>query len=265
MKYFDTKNSRLVFLESKSSAGFWDNHWKTEKLKADIERGKDDQFVSRITKKFLPLGSKILEGGCGKGAFVYSLKISGYDAYGIDYAKETIKEINEVMPDLNISLGNVEGLDFSDNFFDGYWSLGVIEHFFDGYDKITKEMTRVIKPGGYLFITFPYISPLRRIKAKLGKYPKFQEKELAMENFYQFALSHKKTSGDFEKLGFSIVYKKPFDGIKGLKDEISQVKPILQRIYDSKNIFIMIFQGLLSRALSPFTSHSILLVFKKND
>jgi ubiquinone/menaquinone biosynthesis C-methylase UbiE len=266
MKYFDKKNNRLVFEEKRATVEFWDNLWNISDFKNTILSGKNDFFVSRYTKKYIrpEKNKKILEGGCGKGNFVYSLSIKGYDSYGVDYAKETVKHINAVMPELNISSGNVECLNFSENFFDGYWSLGVIEHFFDGYGKISSEMKRVIKPGGYLFITFPYMSPIRKLKTKFNSYPKFEENKFNKENFYQFALDYKKVKSDLEKLGFKLIFKKPFDGIKGLKDEVRFIRYPLRQIYNSKKILLRILSAIISRLFSPFSSHCILLIFQKS-
>ena len=267
MKYFDKKNDRLVFMSEKATSTFWDKHWTDKDLKQSILNGRNDRFVATTTQQFInpTKDKKILEGGCGKGHFVYSLHSKGYTAYGIDYAKKTVHKINSLVPKLKISLGDVRAIDFPNDYFDGYWSLGVIEHFFDGYGIITKEMHRVIKPGGYLFLTFPYMSPLRKTKAFLGKYPQFDPNTFDKNSFYQFALNSKKTQKDLEALGFKLIKKKSFDGIKGLKDEVSITKKILQTIYDSQNIPLQALGFVLSRILAPFTSHSMLLIFKKND
>lgn len=265
MKYFDSENNRLVFEEKKATPDFWDALWKDDNLKKYVEGYRNDWFVSRITKKFIAPDkmNKILEGGCGKGQYVYSLDSSGYDAHGVDYAAKTVSKINELFPTLKISYGNVENLNFPDGHFTGYWSLGVIEHFYDGYDKMAKEMKRVIGPGGYLFLTFPCISRLRKLKASNKKYPQFEEKNFKKENFYQFALDPGLVQKDFEKLGFELVKKQPLDGIKGLKDEISFLRYPLQKIYSSDNRLLQIFKIVFSAILAPLTGHSILLIFKK--
>jgi ubiquinone/menaquinone biosynthesis C-methylase UbiE len=266
MKYFDKKNNRLIFVSQKATSNFWDTHWNDTQLKESILAGKHDRFVAKNTKSFIPAEktNKILEGGCGKGQFVYSLKLQGYDSYGIDYAEKTVTKINTALPELKVTLGDVTAIDFPDSYFNGYWSLGVIEHFYSGYTPTLKEMHRVIKPNGYLFLTFPYMSPLRRLKASLSKYTPFNAENFDESSFYQFALNYKNVQKDLEPLGFTLVKKKPFDGIKGLKDEISITKPLLQKIYDSKNIFLQIVGAVISRILAPFSSHSILLIFKKN-
>ncbi len=139
MKFYDKKNRRLAVFEEKATSKFWDKHWETKNLKREVESGKNNLFIKRITNRFLRPGAKILERGCGKGQVVYGLSYLGYDAYGVDYAEETVKKINENFPDLKIYFQNVENLKFSDNFFDGYWSLGVIEHSWEGYAKIIEK------------------------------------------------------------------------------------------------------------------------------
>ena len=175
MRYYDTENRRLVYIEQRATPEFWDRQWEDEKLKKSILAGIKERFVFPTTKHYLKLGAKILEGGCGKGHFVYSLYARGYDAYGVDFAEKTVKRVNTLIPELKIRLGDVRQLEFPDATFHGYWSLGVIEHFPEGYDPIAKEMLRVLKPGGYLFLTFPYMSPLRRLKTYFGAYPLFDK------------------------------------------------------------------------------------------
>jgi len=139
----------------------------------------------------------------------------------------------------------------------------VIEHFYEGFKPVALEMKRVLKPGGHLFLTFPYMSPLRKWKAKRGKYKLFDENKFEKEKFYQFILPHKQIIKNFESIGFKFICKKPFDGVKGLKDEVKVLKPILQKIYDSKSSIGKGFKFFLSKFLAPFSGHSILLVFRK--
>lgn len=266
MKYFDKKNNRLVFTGKIASPDFWDNQWDVKNFEKVIRSGKNNRLVIRTTKKFIRPNKpkKILEGGCGNGQFVYAFREIGYDSYGIDYAEKTISKIKEIFPDMKVSIGDVRKINFPDNYFDGYWSIGVVEHFYDGYDAIIKEARRVIKPGGFLFISFPYMSPLRKIKAALGFYPFFQKEAVSKEDFYQFALDYKDVAVKLKNEEFALIGKTPYSGTKGLKDEVSFLKPLMQKIYDSSNLFIRITNYALSVALSPFSSHAILLVFRKN-
>lgn len=108
-------------------------------------------------------------------ANVYWLAKSGYDSYGVDYARKTVDLIHRFMPKLKATCHDVRYINFNDNFFDGYWSLGVIEYFYEGYEEIVKEAKRVIKRDGFLFLSFLSMSILRRFKARLGLYVDYRK------------------------------------------------------------------------------------------
>ncbi|MBN1167438.1 MAG: class I SAM-dependent methyltransferase [Methanospirillaceae archaeon] len=265
MKFYDSYHKRLVFIKKQASPEFWDEHWNRNKVREDFISGESDYFITRNTKKFLPSG-KILEGGSGTGKNVFSLQKNGYDAIGVDYAELTVKRAYLFLPNLNILPADVRYLPFHSSIFDGYWSIGVIEHFFTGYDEIADEMKRVLKPGGYLFLSFPYMSPLRRIKAKSGLYLPWDESH-GITMFYQFALNAEEVILAYEKRGFKVLKKIPYDGIKGLKDEIKALRPFLQYIYDSPgNCRIMqMIQYILNLFLIPITGHMMVLILQKED
>lgn len=262
--YFDKSNNRLVYVDKVADDAYWDRHWNSEssKLKEQF-RIKNDRFVVGYTKKHLLPGTKILEGGCGLGEKVCALHYQGYDAYGVDYAKETVKKINQYAPELKIKVGDVRDLPFSDNFFDGYWSLGVIEHFYDGYEKVIGEMFRVLKPKGYLFLTVPVMSPLRKAKVRLKKYLEYKESEEMRNNFYQFAFDPRDVTNNLKSRGFKLIDVKPYDGIKGLKDEVLILKPFLQYLYDGNNRISGLIKRMLDIALRHFTNHMCLFVMQK--
>ena len=263
MKYLDTENKRIIYIKSASTKEFWTDHWLFDgNLKKRIKSGDKNGLVKNITEKFLKKGSRIIKAGCGISQNVYGLTEWGYEAFGIDYTEDVIKKTKELFPDLNISVQDVRKLNFPNDYFDGYWSLGVIEHFVDGYDPIIKEAKRVLKDGGYMFLTTPWMSPLRKMKAKMRLYPIFK-KEINTSNFYEFILDDKQIINNIEANGFKLILRRPYDAIKGFKDEISGLGVILQKIYDSKNMFVKAFRFCISIIFAPFAGHIILLVFRK--
>lgn len=152
-------------------------------------------------------------------------------------------------------------MNFETGFFDGYWSLGVIEHFQDGYEEVIKEAKRVIKQGGYLFLTFPQMSVLRKRKAPRGDYKLFERGE-DLSKFYEFILDPDRLIVDCRKYGFELQLKSPFDALKGIKDEISSLK-FLGKLYRSGNIIARGIKFLFSLLFSRLVGHSMLLVFRK--
>lgn len=253
----------LAFYREKATAEFWDKHWSVGDLQTVLLNAKDDGLFVPLVKIYLAKESVVLEGGCGTGHIVRALQYQGYKAIGVDFASETIKSIKEAIPELDVRLGDVRALDFPDASLDGYLSVGVIEHFWEGYEAIMKEMYRTLKTGGFLFVSFPYMSPLRRLKVALRMYP-FKESAALndqQEQFYQFALAAEKVQADLESLGFQLKERLTYDGIKGFKDEVAFFKPCLQQVYDGKRA--QQWRWRMDRFFLPFASHCALLVLQK--
>lgn len=267
MRLYDAQHNRLVYSGQPATDAFWTDHWQQG---ADINRlfhKRSDPLIPRLTRRYLPQpkGIRVIDGGCGVGQHVARLQRIGYEAYGVDFARSVVERVQKLRPDLNILYGDVRHLPFPDEFFHGYWSIGVIEHFFQGYGKVADEMHRVLKPGGFLFLTFPHLSALRRYKAKRGHYQPFQKHAMNDHQFYQFALNASRVLADFERRGFRLRYQTQTDGLKGLKDEVPKLKPSLQRLYDSPSLIARVAKVAVSQILMPVTGHSAVLVLQKKS
>jgi len=262
IRYYDKTNERLIYIKNSANPAYWDAHWASPDICRKI-RAHSSNWVSATTNKYLPKGAKILEGGCGIANHVYCLSANGYDVFGIDFAIETVNIVNQCNPELNVYIGDVRRLSIQSSSVDGYWSLGVIEHFWSGYVDIAKEAFRVLKPGGYLFLTFPALSPVRRFKAFLGCYRSITERLNEPENFYQFALHPEAVAHDFVNLGFEVVERKGMAGLKGFKDESGPLKNLLQRLYDDRSFVSKGLNVVLNFILSPFSYHSYFLILRK--
>lgn len=94
----------------------------------------------------------ILDVGCGTGAIIKKLNEAGYKAQGVDVSEEALKYCRQ--KGLQVIQGGADRLPFADNYFDAVISLDMLEHLKDDR-KAVEEISRVIKPGGYLIITVP--------------------------------------------------------------------------------------------------------------
>ena len=171
--------------------------------------------------------------------------------------------IKKYRPEVCPVLGDVCNLSLENESVDGYWSLGVIEHIYDGFDEILSEMYRVVRKGGYLSLTFPHMGKLRQSKARKGLYEIWQGSGDLVTDFYQFALDDYRVIKDFEEHGFGLIRKSSLDGVKGFKDEIRFGKDCMQSVYDGKTLKTRLTKKLLDMLLCLWTSHMALLVFRK--
>lgn len=263
LRIYISDKRALAYYQEKATAEFWDRHWSTTDLQNVLRSSKDDGLFIPLVKKYLPKDSVVLEGGCGMGHIVHALQYQRFKAIGVDFAVQTIKKIKEAVPELDVRIGDVRRIDLADASLDGYVSAGVIEHFWEGYEAILNEMQRTLKIGGILFISFPYLSPLRQLKILLRLYP-FARKgnmDAQVNNFYQYALSSSKVQADIEALGFQMLQFIKNDGIKGFKDEVTFLKPILQKVYDGKRCQSLRY--IFDLILRPFAAHCAVLVLRK--
>ena len=260
--YYCSQKRCLVYLSQPATHDYWDTHW--ESSRSSVQPLPRRSFIVATTKRFLPLQSRILEGGCGSGLHLRSLTHAGFTVTGVDYAPLTVSYLQDKFPLLTVLQSDIRDLPFSDCTFNGYWSIGVIEHFWSGYTPILSEAFRVLEPGSFLFLSFPSLSLLRRLKIFLRLYPQFPSDQAACPpDFYQFVLDPISVSDHCNRLGFSLISSIPYDGLKGLKDEISFLKPLLQPLYDSRILPAKVIQYFLNIVLSPITNHSTILVLRK--
>jgi len=255
MKLYDKKRERLIEIKKGATAEFWEKHWQTK------DGGKASWLVRKITKRFIRPSGRVLDAGCGDGRNVRGFEQWGFEGYGVDFAVETIERVKKIFPKLRLSCQDVRELDFPSEYFDGYWSLGVIEHFWEGYDEILKEAGRVLRKDGYLFVTFPWISPLRWLRIYVGIYLLYSS--IYSTDFYQFILTQGSVVKNAEKCGFKLVKSEGYDAIKGIKDEVSVLRPFLQKMYDRKDVFSRSIRYALSFLLKGVAGHMRLCVFRK--
>ena len=109
-----------------------------------------------------------LDVGCGKGDLVRHANAEGSDFRGIEYfgpgSGVAIRDKLEQSGELGTTVFAYDGrtFPFDDNEFDVVVSNQVFEHVPD-LERIVSEVARVLKPGGHLFCTFPYLEMYREV------------------------------------------------------------------------------------------------------
>tara|TARA_B100001113_G_scaffold283842_1_gene239005 strand:+ start:502 stop:1308 length:807 start_codon:yes stop_codon:yes gene_type:complete len=120
-----------------------------------------NRTITHLFPKYLKDDAHILEGGCGNGSWVKYLNDKGYNCIGTDINDVILETAKKEK--LNIMKDDILNMSFDDNTFDAYLSLGVIEHWKEGPQKAIKEAYRVIKPGGYFFVSTPCNHLIRKL------------------------------------------------------------------------------------------------------
>lgn len=261
-RYLDKGKNRLVYVGEQATEDFWDAQWSGV-IEARFKSPPKNRRIVSLTRKYLSPGAKVLEGGCGTGDKVNSLGAAGFDAYGVDFAPEVVEKIREGWPHLRIQCSDVRSLPFENDYFDGYWSLGVIEHFYAGYEDILHEMKRVIRQDGFLFLTFPMFNALRERRAKRNRYPLFDEERIGTSGFYQFALDPASVIKKVEHCGFVLQHRGGWGSFKCIGDEYKSFRRfdnLLNRLpFRIGTIIAVIVDRLAGKQLG----HTCLLVFQK--
>ena len=149
----------------------WDRAFKKEG-KIFVKPHRD---MARIAKFFKKEGiRKILDLGCGSGRHLVYLAKRGFDAYGIDIARHGIKIARDWLKKerlkANLEIGDIyKKLPYRDNFFDAIIGIKTLHHEkIENIRKLIKEVKRILKPGGLIFITGHRKPPKKKIpKEKL--------------------------------------------------------------------------------------------------
>jgi SAM-dependent methyltransferase len=188
---------------------------------------------------------------------------AGFEAIGVDFAKDTVAQAKETYPGIDVREGDVRALDFPDDYFDGYWSIGVIEHFWDGYDEIMSEAARVLKPGGFLFLTAPWFSPYRKSKARDGGYGKIAV-ATEPESFYQFALGRDEVCDKLALYGLELQsWRGRVSEISMRSDMISWRRSIDWLLGSRGSIVKRVCRRVVARGMDPYCGHSFLAVARR--
>lgn len=144
----------------------WDQYWLKsrdssilQKLYARIATFYRIKLISPRLKhellKAFPNGGKLLHAGSGGGEVDQAL--SGvFDVTAIDISPNAIASYKNLNPKNKTLIGDILSLDLNDSNFDGYYNLGVMEHFSQKQcEAILQNANKVLKTGGKIVIFWP--------------------------------------------------------------------------------------------------------------
>ncbi len=104
----------------------------------------------------LPNQARVLEVGCGDGAFTRDLARFSRQVTALDLSAAQIQQNARAYPDIQFQQHDLaDPLPFPPDHFAVIWCSEVLEHLFDPAFAV-REMHRVLAPGGRLLVTVPY-------------------------------------------------------------------------------------------------------------
>ena len=139
------------------------DQWHTKVLESDPEHPDESSPWYKLVLEFLtPVqGKRILEVACGRGGFSRLLASKGAIVCGADFSESAIRIAKEKLlrdPALADRVtyvqADAQNLPFDEGSFDIVISCETIEHVPD-HRAAVREMYRVCKPGGTLYLTTP--------------------------------------------------------------------------------------------------------------
>lgn len=123
-----------------------------------------DELESEFVRRF-GAGRDILEVGCGTGLVLERLREFARTARGVDLSPGMLEKARA--RGLDVLEGSATALPFEDGSFDVACSFKVLAHVPD-IEKALAEMSRVVRPGGYVLAEFYNPYSIRGLVKRLG-------------------------------------------------------------------------------------------------
>ena len=131
----------------------------------------DNTLDGKFTAKFKDLlaahmsvneGERVLDVGCGNGALLGKIAAARpIKGFGVDLSPQMIAAAEKRHPEFEFAIAGCESLPFGDNSMDVITVCCAYHHFPD-VDAFALEASRILRPGGSLYIAEVYLPPVVR-------------------------------------------------------------------------------------------------------
>ena len=192
---------------------FWDQAAWKKSFTLPLDWGLLEKHTSKT--------GHILDCGCGYGRSSQLLHEKGYThIVGVDISAEMIHRGQKEYPHLHLQLMAGSWIVADDGFFDAAILIGVLTSIpgNDGQEALVREIHRVLRPGGCLFISdFPLQSDERNLRryqkyeAQYGRYGVFSLPEGVVLRHHDMKWIETLTSG-FEETQISFTQVQTMNG-----------------------------------------------------
>jgi 2-polyprenyl-3-methyl-5-hydroxy-6-metoxy-1,4-benzoquinol methylase len=123
----------------------------------------------RFLLQHVSAGARVLDVGCGEGAFAAAMVDAGARVVAVDIAEEPLRRARSRHPELDLRLVAADGpWQLDDASFDAVWAGEVIEHVADTAAWLS-ELRRVLRSGGSLIASTPAHGRLALMRLALSQ------------------------------------------------------------------------------------------------
>jgi len=133
-------------------------------LRLKLQEQRADELAATVQRLLAPLSGeeRVLDSGCGSGAFAFAIAPHVREVFGVDLASDLVAAGRERAPS-NVTLveGDAEALPFEVGEFDLAGCLRVLHHA-RRPELVVSELARVTRPGGRILVAdqLGHIDPL---------------------------------------------------------------------------------------------------------
>jgi SAM-dependent methyltransferase len=202
---------------------YWSDIWRNQDGPPDLSMlaRREEYWIMRPYLAKLPTGSRVLDAGCGRGEWTMFLAQQGFRCAGLDLSAEVIDELRVRFPSHEFVHGDIRRTEFETGSFDACFSWGAFEHFEDGPGQCLAEVRRILRPGGWLFVSVPFQNwrHILRDARPLDRWDEGFDAEKGygqLHRFYQWRFTRPELQRELELHGFRAVSITPINKLSGV-------------------------------------------------
>lgn len=146
------------FVSSERYAASFGFEWmRFSRVQLDSQTGRDESLRAFIERTGLHprdfSGKRVLDAGCGAGRFAELFTGAGPEVVGLDLSRAVDAAYDNLgrQPGVHIAQADLMHIPLRQQSFDLVFSLGVLHHTVSA-ERAFSELTRFVKPGGYLAV-----------------------------------------------------------------------------------------------------------------
>jgi SAM-dependent methyltransferase len=196
------------------------------------------RLLKSVSEQAHNLKGRLLDFGCGSKPYRSIIFVEEY--IGVDFVNEGHPHDNE---QIDVYYDG-KTIPFPDNSFDSIFSSEVFEHIFN-LPEILLELNRVLKPGGKILITCPFVWKEHELPHDYARYTVFALRDMLQKN--NFIVRGTSKSGNFIQVISQLVVLYFYD------TGYSKVKkiPILKQLFEFIFFFIPNLLGSIADKILP--------------